>query len=80
MDNLNETNRQIIIDIMKQDVKNVEAGVTMLGISRMMERLGDLSKNIAEDVIFIVEANLIKHKYEKYLFADDDEEDESSEE
>ncbi|MEJ2195064.1 MAG: phosphate signaling complex protein PhoU [Ignavibacteriaceae bacterium] len=80
MDNLNETNRQIIIDIMKQDVNNVEAGVAMLGISRMMERLGDLSKNIAEDVIFIVEANLIKHKYEKYLFADDDEEDESSEE
>lgn len=76
MDDLNEKNRQIIIDIMKQDLTNVEAGVAMLGISRMMERLGDLAKNIAEDVIFIVEANLIKHKYEKYLFADDEDDEE----
>jgi len=79
LDSLTETNRQIIIDVMKRDLANIEAGVAMLGISRLMERLGDLSKNIAEDVIFIVEANLIKHKYEKYLFADDDDDDESGE-
>ena len=80
MDNLNEENRRIIIDIMKQDLNNVEPGVAMLGISRMMERLGDLATNIAEDVIFIVEAQLIKHKYEKYLFSDEDEDAESIEE
>ena len=51
LDALTETNRQIIIDVMKRDLANIEAGVAMLGISRLMERLGDLSKNIAEDVI-----------------------------
>jgi hypothetical protein len=45
----------------------------------MIERTGDLETNIAEDVIFIVEADLIKHKYEKYLFADEEDDAESTE-
>ncbi len=77
LDSLTDENRRIIIDIMKKDCNEVEAGVAMLGISRMLERLGDLATNIAEDVIFIVEANLIKHKYEKYLFADEEEDTDS---
>jgi len=79
MDSLNDSNHKIIIEIMKKDCEYVESGVAMLGISRMMERLGDLATNIAEDVIFIVEAHLIKHKYEKYLFADEEDDTESSE-
>ena len=78
LDNLTETNRRIIIEIMKKDCDHVETGVAMLGISRMLERLGDLATNIAEDVIFIVEAHLIKHKYEKYLFAEEEEDAEST--
>ena len=45
-----------------------------LVISREIERLADHSTNIAEDVFFIVEAQMIKHKYEKYIFSDDDNE------
>jgi hypothetical protein len=44
-----------------------------------MKRTGDLEIFIAEDVIFIVEAHLIEHKYEKYLFDDEDEDAESTE-
>ena len=72
LDTLNDSNQKVIIEIMQKDSTNVEPGVAMLGISRMMERLGDLATNIAEDVIFIVEAQLIKHKYEKYLFSDEE--------
>jgi len=72
LDRLDMENSEILIEIMKQDRENVEPGVAMLGISRMMERLGDLATNIAEDVYFIIEAQLIKHKYEKYLFSSDD--------
>ena len=62
---------------MKEDMNNIEAGVALIVISRQLERLGDHATNISEDVFFIVEAQLIKHKYEKYLFSeDDDEEDE----
>ena len=56
---------------MKQDPENIEPAIVLLVMSRQIERMGDHCTNIAEDVFFIVEANLVKHKYEKYLFADD---------
>ena len=77
LDKLNYDNHQIFIEIMKQNKDNIEPAVALLVMSRQIERLGDHCTNIAEDVFFIVEAHLVKHKYEKYLFADDkdDEED-----
>ncbi len=75
LDRLDVENRNILIGIMKQDRENIEPAVALLGISRQMERLGDLATNIAENVYFIVEAQMIKHQYEKYLFGDDDDED-----
>ena len=77
LDKLNFDNHQIFIEIMKQNKDNIEPAVALLVMSRQIERLGDHCTNIAEDVFFIVEAHLVKHKYEKYLFADekDDEED-----
>jgi len=53
---------------MKEDKENIEAAVAFLVTSRELERIGDHATNIAEDVYFIVEAALIKHKYEKFLF------------
>jgi len=76
IDNMNSDNHQILKDIMKQNCENVEAGIALLVISREVERLADHCTNIAEDVFFIVEAQMIKHKYEKYLFAEDDTDEE----
>ena len=56
---------------MKENPANIEGAVALLVISRELERVADHSINIAEDVFFIVEAQLIKHNYEKYIFADD---------
>jgi phosphate transport system protein len=75
LDNLNAENHKILVDIMKRDKDNIETAVVLLVMSRQLERLGDHCTNIAEDVFFIVEAHLVKHKYEKYLFADDKEDD-----
>lgn len=77
MDNLYTDNRKILIEIMKESKDNIEPAVTLLGISRQMERLGDLATNIAEDVYFIVEAQMIKHTYEKYLLSSEETEDEN---
>ena len=33
----------------------------MLSIIRKLERIGDQSKNIAEEIIFYVEAKILKH-------------------
>lgn len=73
LDKLNFENHKILIEIMKQSPDNVEPAVALLVMSRQLERLGDHCTNIAEDVFFIVEARLIKHKYEKYLFGDEKE-------
>jgi len=76
LDKLNFDNHKILIDIMKQNPDNIEPAVALLVMSRQLERLGDHCTNIAEDVFFIVEARLVKHKYEKFLFADDKEDNE----
>lgn len=74
VDKLNAENHLILKSIMKQNPDNIESAVALLVISRELERLADHSTNIAEDVFFIVEAQLIKHKYEKFIFGDDDNE------
>lgn len=74
LDKLNVENHKILVDIMKQDKNNIDSAVVLLVMSRQLERLGDHCTNIAEDVFFIVEAHIVKHKYEKYLFSDDKDE------
>lgn len=76
VDRLNAENHQILKSIMKQSPENIEAAVALLVISRELERLADHATNIAEDVFFIVEAQMIKHKYEKYIFGEDDSDNE----
>ena len=81
LDELYHQNRKMLIEIMKNKADNIESAVNLLEISRQLERIGDQSTNIAEDVYFIVEAQLIKHKYEKYIYTelskDEDEESEN---
>lgn len=76
LDKLNVDNHKILIEIMKQNPDNIEPAVALLVMSRQVERLCDHCTNIAEDVFFITEAHLVKHKYEKYLFGDEKEEEE----
>jgi len=77
LDELNRENHNILIGIMRKNPSEIEQGVAMLVTGRQLERMGDHATNIAEDVYFIVEAQLIKHKYEKFIFDEDnDNEDE----
>jgi len=76
LDQLNVDNHKILVDVMKQNPDNIEPGIALLVMSRQLERLGDHCTNIAEDVFFIVEAHMVKHKYEKFLFADDKDDNE----
>jgi phosphate transport system protein len=80
VDGYNRENHQILKDIMKEDPNNIDDAVVLLVISRQIERLGDHATNISEDVYFIVEAQMIKHKYEKYLFHEEEEDEEDKEE
>lgn len=75
LDQLNYENHDSLITVMKEDSAHIEQGVTLLVMCRQLERLGDHATNMAEDIYFIVEAQMIKHNYEKYLFSDDDNDD-----
>ncbi|WP_337871808.1 phosphate signaling complex protein PhoU [Ignavibacterium sp.] len=77
VDKLNEENHSILKEIMKENPDNIEPAVALLVISRELERIADHSTNIAEDVFFIVEAQLIKHQYEKYIFGEEESEEDT---
>lgn len=78
LDQLFAENRDIVVSEMKNDPSKIDEGLSVLEICRHLERIGDHATNIAEDVYFIVEAQLIKHRYEKFFnseMADDDEDE-----
>jgi phosphate transport system protein len=60
-DELNEKILRHFIDYMIEEVESVDRAVNTIIISRCLERCGDLSTNVAEAVVFIVEGVDIKH-------------------
>ncbi len=72
LDRLNKENHRIMIEIMKERTEYIEPAVALLVISRQLERIGDHATNIAEDIYFIKEAQVIKHSYDS-VFNDEDE-------
>ncbi len=61
LNELNKAARKIIINEIKNDPEHVEECLQMLSLVRKLERAGDQSKAIAEEIIFFVEAKIIKH-------------------
>jgi phosphate transport system protein len=50
-----------LLTYMLGDTKTIEPGIDLVLIARHLERIGDHATNIAEDVIFIVEAHDVRH-------------------
>ena len=73
LDDLNDKNCSLLTEMMKKNSKLIDEAVMLFVLSRQMERIGDHCTNIAEDVYFIVEAQLIKHKLEKQMFLEEEE-------
>lgn len=61
IDDHNRRNFQILIERMKHDSGAVELAVALLSVSRSVERIADLATNIAEDVVYMVDAKDIRH-------------------
>ena len=49
-------------NLMRQNPDFIERAVNTLSVSRYMERIADLSTNIAQDVVFMVEGKAIRHQ------------------
>jgi phosphate transport system protein len=50
-----------LITFMAEEPATIERSLHLLKIARSLERIADLSTNICEDVIFMVEGEVIKH-------------------
>ncbi len=63
VDRCGEQSLRELITYMSADPTIVERALRLLNIARNLERIADLSTNIAEDVVFMVEGRLIKHHH-----------------
>ncbi len=52
---------------MIEDSGMIKRGVHCISISRSLERIADLATNIAEDLIFMVEGKVVRHKNEAFF-------------
>ena len=63
-DKVDEINRAMydeVTKVAKENPDRTEVAISLLSTSRYMERIGDLSTNIAEDVIFMVDGKVVRH-------------------
>lgn len=68
-DEVDAMNREMykgLQDLMRDQPKSIKRAVHTLSASRHLERIADLATNIAEDVVFLVEGEVIRHGYEDY--------------
>ena len=62
---LNQINREvsgITAELISSDMGQTQNYLYLFSIVRKLERVGDLTKNIAEEFIFYIEAKVLKHK------------------
>ena len=65
VDGLRDKIIEEIIALMTSDPSVIEPALRLIRICRSLERIADLSTNICEDVIYMVEGKTIKHPAEK---------------
>lgn len=65
VDELHESNFRILITHMMEDPRKITAGMDLLLVSGNLERIADLATNVAEEVVFFVEGQSIKHHAER---------------
>ncbi len=65
VDDMRRKVREILLDLMLKDSRRIPPSLEYLRVSQQLERIGDLSTNISEDVVFLVEGRSIKHNAER---------------
>lgn len=65
IDKINNKSVDIVAAYLRQFPDKIEQGLYIISMIRKLERIGDHCKNIAEEIIFNVEAKVLKHKGKK---------------
>lgn len=61
VDDINRLMFKKVNETIIEDSSTTERAISLLSTTRYLERIADLSTNIAEDVIFMVDGNVIRH-------------------
>jgi phosphate transport system protein len=65
LDNINVDATQATIDYLAKHPEDINQALYNLSLIRKLERVGDQSKNIAEEIIFYIEAKVLKHRHKQ---------------
>lgn len=65
IDELNRSNARQVIELIQSTSLPVEEGLDLIRVSRNLERVADLTTNIAEEVVFLTQARVMKHHAEE---------------
>lgn len=74
LDDINRRANEVIAHYIRNNPDKIEQGLNILSTIRKLERVGDQTKNIAEEIIFYVEAKVLKHLTNKRRKGDSKEE------
>jgi phosphate transport system protein len=64
IDQMNRQRVDEIVEVMKTSPSQIDAGTELIRVSRNLERVADLATNIAEEVVFVSQARIVKHHAE----------------
>ncbi|QBG47238.1 phosphate signaling complex protein PhoU [Verrucomicrobia bacterium S94] len=62
---INEMKREMkaeIVEALKREPEHADSLMTLSAITHRLERIGDHASNIAEDIIYMVEAEIVRHQ------------------
>ncbi len=65
IDLINNQATDVVGDYLREKPEKIEQGLYIISMIRKLERIGDQCKNISEEIIFNVEAKVLKHKSKK---------------
>jgi len=65
LDKINVNSFKVIEDEIKKENAIIAEALVLFSVVKKFERVGDLLKNIAEEIIFYIDAEILKHRRKK---------------
>ncbi len=66
MDDLRTASHRILVSHMLEDPRRISPALELIHVSQSLERVADLATNIAEETVFLVEGQVIRHQPETF--------------
>jgi len=66
IDRMKHDIRAVVEEMVRRDPERVRPLLRLLAVSRNLERIADCATNIAEDVVYMVEGKIIRHRGEEH--------------